>query len=164
MPPFAQPVLTSGTPHDVEIDPDGRTFTLRYADFQVAIESGSVPVAARWEWVSITIPVADAIDVATLAISGYAVTDAGSRATLLVVAGGQPRVVEFEPDTDREFVEEISWLADSGRPELHLSIGVLVERREAHGGSATVAVSTVDGRMEIAVPDVPDGVDTGANI
>jgi hypothetical protein len=108
-------------------------------------------VVARWEWVSFTIPLTDAGAKFTISVSGVVVTDASARATLIVATDGHPAVMEFGPNTEKEFAMPVVWTTFGGT-ELHISVGVLVERTDSGIGDASLTVSTIDGMADIADP------------
>lgn len=154
---FQGPLQTSGTGDDVAVSADGQVFTARFADFQVAFDTGDAPMAARWEWISVGLSVTGA-GTGSLTVSGFVACDDDARATLFLVVDGAASATVFGPDHDGSIELRATWEVFGRQSTLPVAVGVLIERYPGTEGSAAVAISAIDGGIGDPFAVAPPGL------
>ena len=145
------------------VSPDKKAFTLIFDDLVAAVNScktkpapsqlgpihPTTPVVSRTSTIVIPVTGGNPLKM-SLFVRGYAATTIGAHATLLLNVNGKPTVINFSPNTDREFTETIE-ISAPYVAEIRLTAVLLAECDGTHLGSeAYISVDTIDSDLTLA--------------
>ena len=122
------PPYQPGGEVSADVSDDRRAITLSLPDFQVKTEAGGSPVMETRVF-TLTLPVAgDGLLLeAEFTVDGFALTEPGATATLVISVNGQSTIIDFPGGTDRSFVQIVK-LATEKPAECRLCVMLLLSR------------------------------------
>lgn len=145
------------------VSPDKKAMTLLFDDLVSRVNAcdvkpapgqpgpihPSTPVVARVATYALPLSASGSVKI-PLYVQGYAGTNAGGQATLLISVNGQTTLVSFPKNSDKSFVETLNYSSDSDA-ELRMTVVLLAEcDGQVQGGEAYLSVDSIDSSLDQA--------------
>lgn len=122
------PPYQPGGEFTADVSEDRRAITLSLPDFQAKTEAGSSAIM-QTQIFTLILPVTGdgALLEVEFTVDGFALTDPGATATLVINVNGQSSITDFPGGTDRSFVEIVK-LTTEKPAECRLCVMLLLSR------------------------------------
>ena len=143
-----------GPMHDYAVSPDGKAITVTFSGLQVIADDGrsdegaprgepTDPVVTRV--FSMVIPVTNGSPTeAAFHFQGFALTNEGGHATLIVIINGQSTIFDFAKNSDESYVRSVKF-SEPAATEIRLTVVVIAERdKQFPGAGAHLNVVSID--------------------
>ena len=146
---FAEiPPYQSGEKFTADVSDDRRAITLSLPDFQAKAEAGASPMMQTRVF-TLTLPVAGEGPLleAEFTVDGFALTNPGATATLVISVNGLSTITDFPGGTDRSFVQIVK-LSTEKPAECRLCVMLLLSRAsEIAANAGFINVPTINVEM-----------------
>ena len=138
------PTFANNIGFDIAVSEDKKAFTATFSGLDAIIDGRSAsPVASRTFSFCIPLSGADSYEEIPFFVSGFAASEKGANAHLMITVNDQTSVTDFPANSDGSFVQRLNYKPGAAA-EARITVFLLADRDSKSDAGVQVIVNAID--------------------